>query len=526
MSFDHSTAFIYDDVPYPNVSHSLSHPDRLATVATLLGMTPAPVEQCRVLEIGCAGGGNLIPMAQGLPESEFVGIDLSVQQIAAGQTILAALDLPNVTLKHLDILDVSAGLGQFDYIIAHGVYSWVPAVVQDKLLSLCRHQLTPQGVAYLSYNIYPGWNMLGTLREMMLYHTRHISDPHDKAAEARKLLDFLAKSISTESDSHGSFLYVYVNYIKEYFLPKSDAFLLHDELAETNTPVYFHEFATQVANHGLQYVGDVQFSTMLATNFPGEVATALRGMVKNTIELEQYLDFLRNRMFRQSLLCAQEVELNPRLKPERLAQFYIASSALTESLEVDIHSVSIEKFLTPDGATLTTDHPLTKAAMQYLIEIWPQSVSFSELLNEAQQRINRETKVEDVQLLGMNLLKAYSYSENLVEFHLYRPNFVTKVSNCPLASPVARYQAQHGQAITNMRHERVTLDELSAQLLTYLDGSRDRSTLCAALATLDKVEIQHRDGQVVEDAAEIEVALAEFLAKKLDQFAQAALLVG
>jgi methyltransferase-like protein len=368
--------------------------------------------------------------------------------------------------------------------------------------------------------------MLGMLRQMMLYHTRHISDPHQKAAAARQLLDFLAKSITTGSDTHGSFLYVYVNYIKEYFLPKSDAFLLHDELAEINTPVYFYEFADQAARHGLQYVGDVQFSTMLASNLAAEVAATLREMVKNTIELEQYLDFLRNRMFRQSLLCAKEVKLNPRLKPERLAQFYIASSALTEAHQVDIHSTSPEKFVTPDGATLTTDHPVTKAAMQYLVEIWPQSVSFMDLLSEARQRIGGESKLEDAHLLGMNLLKAYGYSENLVEFHLYRPKFVTEVTDYPLASPVARYQAQHGQSITNMRHERITLDELSAQLLTYLDGSRDRSTLCAALAALDKMEIQHRDGAVVEDAAEIKVALTEVLAKKLDQFAQAALLVG
>ena len=124
----------YDAVPYPDYSYFESHPDRVATMATLFGMKPPPVDRCRVLELGCAGGGNLIPMAYGLPQSEFVGIDTSARQIAAGQEKASALGLKNVTLQPLDILDVNTDHGQFDYIIAHGVFSWVPRVVQDKIL--------------------------------------------------------------------------------------------------------------------------------------------------------------------------------------------------------------------------------------------------------------------------------------------------------------------------------------------------------------------------------------------------------
>src|SRR5688572_25028567 len=115
----------YDKIPYPHVSHSMSHPDRLATVAALLGMQPTPLERCRVLELGCAGGANLIPMAYTLPGSHFVGIDNSSAHIAEGQAMVAALELPNISLKQMSIADVTETSGQFDYIIAHGVYSWV-----------------------------------------------------------------------------------------------------------------------------------------------------------------------------------------------------------------------------------------------------------------------------------------------------------------------------------------------------------------------------------------------------------------
>ncbi len=525
---------IYDEVPYPSVSHSLSHPDRLATLATLLGMEPTPIEHCRVLELGCAGGGNIIPMAQALPESEFVGIELSARQVAEGKAMIAALDLPNITLEQINILDVDAGLGQFDYIIAHGVYSWVPPAVQDKILEICRQHLTTNGVAYISYNTYPGWNMLGTVREMMLYHTRNTTGPRQQATESRALLDFLTESISTESNTHGGFLYVYLNYIKEYFLPKSDAFLLHDELAEVNDPIYFYQFAERAERCGLQYLGDAHFADMLATNFPAEVSKALRHMAKSTVELEQYMDFLRNRMFRQSLLCHQEIQLSARFKPERLANFYIASSALAESTAPDIHAVSVEKFKSLDGSTLATDHPITRAAMHYLIEIWPRSVSFNQLLAEARSRVNGATGQDvvqpdiavDTQVLGMNLLQAYGRSENLVEFHVYAPPLAATVSQYPVASPVARFQAKNGHKITNLRHERVTPDKIAIELLPLLDGSRSRADLIRILEEKDVVEVEQQDGRPIGDAEEIRGVLVEVVEEKLNQLAQAALLTG
>lgn len=146
----------YDELPYPSLSYAPTHPDRLATLATLLGMDPAPVGQCRVLALGCAGAGNIIPMAYVLPDAEFVGIDASARQIKRGQTVVEALRLDNISLEHLDIQDITPGLGEFNYIIAHGVYSWVPSEVQDSLLRVCKENLASNGVAYVSYNTYPG----------------------------------------------------------------------------------------------------------------------------------------------------------------------------------------------------------------------------------------------------------------------------------------------------------------------------------------------------------------------------------
>src|SRR5262249_43938979 len=142
----------YDDLPYPSNPYPYTHPDHLAAVATLLGMRPAAADRCRVLELGCAAGGNLIPLAYAYPAGTFLGIDLSAEQVRQGQELVDALGLENVELRRMSILDVDERLGAFDFIICHGVYSWVPDEVQDKILDVCARHLTPQGVGFISYN--------------------------------------------------------------------------------------------------------------------------------------------------------------------------------------------------------------------------------------------------------------------------------------------------------------------------------------------------------------------------------------
>lgn len=517
----------YDEVPYPSLSHSQCHPDRLATVATLLGMSPPPVERCRVLELGCASGGNLIPIAHGLPESESMGLDISARQIAEGQAAVEALGLKNIALKHLDILDVNADLGQFDYIIAHGVFSWVPRPMRDKIFDICKRNLAPDGVAYVSYNTYPGWHMLGIMREMMLYHTRSLTDPQQRAAQARALLDFLAESISAKDSAYGSYLNMYAKFLQGELKgarPRSDAFLIHDELEEVNEPFYFYQFAEQAAHHGLQYLGEAEFSTMLSSSFPPQVSETLRKMARSVVDLEQYMDFLRNRTFRQTLLCHQDVALTRQLKPERLTTFHVASPAQAVASRPNVRSITVEKFRASDDATLATDHPVTKAAMLYLAEIWPQAVPFDGLLSTAHSRLGLDAtaKQDDATVLAANLLTAYGYSGKLVELHVYAPHFVLEVSERPVASPLSRFQAQSSSRVTNLRHERVRLNEFDRYLLRHLDGSHDRAALIEALSAGPVAE-----GILViqQDAEKARDVLAGGVEKSLRWLARTALLV-
>ena len=160
----------YDALPYQSLPFPQAHPDRLAGIATLLGLKPPAVETARVLELGAAAGGHLIPMAEQLPRGSFLGVDLSARQVADGQETIRALGLTNVELRPADLTGVDESFGTFDYILAHGVYSWVPEAVRDHLLRACRRNLAPNGVAYVSYNTLPGWSMRGMIRQMMAFH--------------------------------------------------------------------------------------------------------------------------------------------------------------------------------------------------------------------------------------------------------------------------------------------------------------------------------------------------------------------
>src|SRR5579884_704126 len=257
----------YDIIPYPNYSFPESHPDRAAVMARLLGLCPPPVQHCRVLELGCAAGANLIPMAEELPDSTFLGIDLSQHQVDEARTAIAHLGLTNIEVRRQSILDFEAGSEPFDYILCQGVFSWVAPEVQERILDICGHCLQPEGIAYVSYNTFPGWHVRGMMRDMMLYHSRRFADPRQQIAQARGLLDFLVASIPMEQNPYGQLLRSEFETLHR----QQDAYLFHDHLEEQNNPVYFHQFVERAAAHGLRYLADATVHTMNARNFPPHV---------------------------------------------------------------------------------------------------------------------------------------------------------------------------------------------------------------------------------------------------------------
>ncbi|HMF57216.1 MAG TPA: class I SAM-dependent methyltransferase [Pyrinomonadaceae bacterium] len=515
----------YDEVSYPNYIYAQSHPDRLATVARLLGMRPAPVERCRVLEIACGDGSNLIPLALDLVESEFVGIDLAAIPVERGQRIIADLGLKNIVLQRLDLMALPETLGQFDYIIAHGFYSWVPPAVQDRMMEICGKHLSPQGVAYISYNTYPGCRLREITRDMMLFHIRDVNNTREAMGQARALVKWLA-----EAQVKTTTYKAYLRDTLKSFEQKSDGALYHDDLSEINSPVYFHQFATHAARYGLQFLSEADYFEAQYQDFPAEVTQQLQQMSEQDILVkEQYLDFLKCRSFRQTLLCHHTVALDRSFKPELVKEFYIASEAKPAEAEPDVRSNAVEEFNHPSEGKMTTNNPLAKAAMLYLSRVHPRYVSFDRLLAEARSLAGVEDEQmsadEETEIFASALMQAYG--AGVIELHSHMPEFTLEVTERPLASPLARAQARDGEIVTTLAYKNIKLDDvLGKQLLLLLDGTRDHAALLLEMQRLVEAgfEKYSKKEGIVNEKEEILKILPAQLEERLAELAQFGLL--
>ncbi len=467
----------YDEVPYPDLTHAATHPDRLAVTAKLLGMRPAPPDRCRVLELGCGSGANLIAMAEWLPESRFTGIDYSRRQVGAGRATARALGLSNVSLRRADIARLPDDLGEFDYVIVHGVFSWVPAGIRARILSIIRRSLAPDGVAYVSYNAYPGWHSLMAVREIMLYRLRALGDPRERVEKAKEVVDFLARASSPEAGAFGAFLHAYRRALVERGeLPESDiaASLLHDELAPTNDPLYFHEFASMLEANGLQYLAEADLAGATSLGLAPGVVEGLAKLAGNLIEAEQYMDFVRNQTFRRTLIAHAGAPIARRQRADASSLREVQVASFARPLRGAAGRVTLAG---PDRREFSTDHFLTQQAFSILRRVYPAALPFPELAAGAAVAPARipETGAppgqSDVDALAGNLLSAFAYSRSLVELYLRPVPVAPRPLVRPRVSAFARRLAREGRELMpNLRHERVRLDPLTLRLLPLLDG--------------------------------------------------------
>jgi len=515
----------YDELPYESHPYQRTHPDHLASMATFFGMTPPAMEGARVLELGCAGGGNLIPAAVTLPETSFVGFDLSRRQLEDGWALIEKLGLENIELKHRDILEIGEKDGKFDYIICHGVYSWVPEPVRDKILELCATQLSPAGVAYISYNVYPGWSMRGMVREMMCFHARQFSDARTQVAQGRALLDFLIESGPGSDEAYHMLLKRELEVIRN----KQDWYLYHDHLEEVNDPVYFYEFNDKAESHGLRYLSEVQFSEMVPINLPDQTAAKLKEVGNNIIHSEQYLDFLRNRTFRRTLLCHKDIELNRHITSDQLKPMLV-TARLEPAGDVPLTSNAPQEFKAANGMTATVSKPLLKATLSGLFHRYPAAVAFESLpalaYDRASQTLVRDADSYAADLRDIGGLLLELYSRDLVQLQSNPPRFSPAVSEKPRCSKLAQVQAESNSWVTNLRHEITQVSDLDRRILRLLDGENNHDDLLAALLTLVESGemVMQRDGQPVTGEAASEL-LSGLIPQTLEGLARAALLV-
>jgi len=473
----------YDVIPYPSYAYPSTSPDNLATLAILSGREPAPVTSCRVLELGCGEGGNLLPMAVTLPESEFVGVDLAGSAIAAATQRARDLRLANVRFAQEDIAALGPDLGSFDYILVYGVYSWIPQPVRDRLMDLMRTLLRPQGVAFVSYNVHPGWRQFGTLRDAMLFHARRESTPAGRLERAKEILELLADHIPDRAEAYRHFY----RETRQLFADLSDSYLAHDFLEDVNQPLWFRDFMAHARAHGLQFLANAEPSG--PETVPPALEESLGELATDPVDLEQYRDLFTNRSFRETLLIHDDGPVDRRIDQGCLERLCVASRLEPVEGGEDPTTTDRVEYRAPGGAGLTSAHPHTKAALAVLAKDCPLAVPFAELRERAAARVGPFTS-EDDRLLAQNLILAYSQNIALVQLHSWSPPVVPTVGERPEILPTSRLQARDGVPVTNWFHQRVKVEELSRTLLSHVDGTHAVADLVGADPDLGATDVR------------------------------------
>jgi len=492
----------YDDLPYGSQSIPETLPSRLAAIARLFGTEPPPPATARVLELGCAEGGNLLPMAVAAPGATFVGIDLSAKQIATGERVRASLGLGNVSLRVGDVAALGPGIGTFDYVLAHGLFSWIPAEAAESVLALIDHVLSPTGVAYVSYNTYPGWHLKGLVRDILLRGTRGIPFPAGRLAAARDLLGFVTANSGDRTATYGGAL----RDVLEQFSRFKDTYLFHEWLEPHNRAFWFLEFVEKAARHGLAPLADAHLGSMPMGRVKPDIDDLLSARASGRLEKEELLDVLRNRAFRQTLLVRAGGPGREEPDPAALDDL-----RFTTSLVPTTETGSGTTFRSP-AATVTTDNPHLVASLRALHAAAPRTLGLSELAAGTPEELRPA------------LLRCVALG--LVEARLDEVPCCVSPGEAPVASPFARFEVEEGALVTSLAHRVVELDPASRLLLRELDG-RPRDAVVRSLARRLVAEglLRTAEGRAPSDG-DADAAVAEGFDDALASLARLALLVG
>lgn len=293
----------YDSFLYVSKPFSSTNINNLQAKAKMYGLNPVPLKGARVLELGASCGGNIVPQALYYPETTFTGIDLSGVQVKHGNDIINSIGLKNVTLLEKDILDIDESFGTFDYIIVHGIWSWVPDVVKDKILSICNVNLSDNGIAYVSYNTYPGWKRLEQLRDIMLYSEKRAKDQDllERTLYTKSVLKMVADTMNIDDRSRAQSAYK-INNIHNV-LNSNDYYVAHEYLEAFNDPVYVSDFIDRARKQGCAYIGDEVLQRSFITWLADDVTNNIRALSHdNYVDKEQFYDYVYDTQFRMSLL--------------------------------------------------------------------------------------------------------------------------------------------------------------------------------------------------------------------------------
>ena len=327
---------IYADLGYLSQPFPYASAPFLESYARLLGLSPAPASTARILEIGSSYGGNLISQALFYPKATFTGIEIAPTQVSVGKTYIDQLGITNLALLEGDVNERHHHLGTYDYIIAHGFYSWVDEETKDKFLRLCKEHLAENGILYMSYNTYPGWHKMDSVRALLEFANKDIDTlNHREKVRHGKTVASKLGALMLEYDTVKTQQTSFLQSLRQT-LQKQDCYVGHDHLEPVNTPVYFHQCMDHMAEHGFTYLCDCDLNLSFPTVYDETLRTQLQDLAPHDpLAREQYIDFMLNTTFRKSLFTHKGAT------PKRITETSVTDADFQHSLEQFLFTLRI-----------------------------------------------------------------------------------------------------------------------------------------------------------------------------------------
>jgi SAM-dependent methyltransferase len=466
---------LYDVVDYPSGCHVQTHPSRLAAAAMLRGFEAVPTAGARIVELGCGDGWNLIPIAEAFPDCQCFGIDLARKPIERGRAAIEQLGLRNIRLQCGDVTELVGQLGTVDYIIAHGLYSWVPERVRESILSLCGRMLSDRGLAFISFNALPGSHGRMIVSEMLRRHVVKVAGVEERLRQAQALLGFLYAGTEGAPGLRGVMRSEY-----ERLLKGDPAQLLHDEMAEVNDAFYFSDFMGRASVHGLEFVTNAEVVDSGMSGFSAQVQEVLNGFGDDDLRREQYIDYARLRPFRQVLLCRKGSFRRAQEDATVADHLHVAGTFNPMETALDLRPDVEVEFHGNAGKSIKTHSPAAKAALALLSRSGLHPIPVAGLCRVAVEKL-REAGIPAEPHEIRDFL-VHSARLGLVTFWFQPPVTAQKPGPLPRASRLARYQAIQGGLTTTAYHQRVDVsDPVLRRMILLMDGERTIEGIIAEL---------------------------------------------
>ncbi len=476
----------YDETPYISAPMMRSHPGRLAAQAIWRGLAAPQAAKARVLEIGCASGGNILPLAAALPDARFLGVDLSPVQIAAGEAHRKRYGIDNVELRAESFEAIDSRDGEFDFIICHGVYSWIPEPLREALLGVISARLAPGGVAMVSFNVLPGWRLFQIARDSMLLNARLIADPAQRAAKTRELFALLAAQ-SADKHSYGRFW----RDEAQRMAAGGDAYLAHEIFEESNAPETFADFTARSARFDLEYLSEAVVVANNEDDLAPDGADSIRALAHgDRLKRETYIDIFSGRSFREALLV-RAGRVGPPL-PAALERLHFIPA-----VDLEFKPEARDAFILAAGKTeIVVRAPEAEAPLRRLVERRPRSSTFADLMTEGELSPQAGDAVGEV-------LRA-AVEAGLLAISTVPIDCAARLSERPRVWPIVAMDAAESDRTVTIRHAAFQLGPLQRLFAPLMDGTRTRADLVAValdLATSGQLTIGGPDGPVTDPAA-------------------------